>query len=152
VTDFDKIFEGLDYPGKRQPLLRQQPAPSRPDVAAWDAHPRTYKVKGVDTEFFTIQHVALAVNRLARTIRHWEKTGKIPPATFRAPKPYNGSAVKEIGDRLYTRGQVEAIVAAATQYGVLSGSAPTPAFTAQVTRAWLQLQTKPHTPHPTSQT
>lgn len=139
MTDFDKIFEGLDYPGKRKPVLREQAKPVK-EVAAWDAKPRRYKVKGVDTEFFTVQHLAQAVNRTSRTIRHWENSGVIPPATFRSTKPHKGSAVKDRGDRLYTREQIQAIVAAAVEFGVLEGSAPSPQFTAKIKHAWLQLQ------------
>lgn len=127
-----------DYPGKREPLNRNVPAPKVHEVT-WDASPRTYPVKGVKTEFFTVGHLALAVNRTARTVRYWERNGILPPATFRAPKPQKG-AVKQVGDRLYSRAQIEAVVAVATAEGVLGGKAPTPVFTAQVRRAWLALQ------------
>lgn len=130
-----------DFPGKREPINRSAPLPST-RVTLWDASPRSYKIKGVPTEFFTVGHLALAVNRTARTVRYWERNGILPDATFRAPKPQKGSQVKQVGDRLYSRAQIEAVVRIATEEGVLGGKAPTPSFTAKVRRAWLALQSR----------
>jgi len=137
---FNDLHERVrDFPGKREPVNRATPKP-QPIEVTWDASPRSYKVQGVDTEFFTVGHLALAVNRTSRTVRYWERHGILPPATFRAPKPQKGSQVKPVGDRLYSRAQIEAVVAVATEEGVLGGKAPTPSFTAKVRRAWLALQ------------
>ena len=134
---FNDLSERVrDYPGRREPVNRK--APSKPENV-WDASPRSYKVKGVPTEFFTVGHLAAAVNRTARTVRYWERHEILPPATFRAPKPHKGS-VKQVGDRLYSREQIEAVVAVAKEEGVLAGKAPKPSFTAKVRRAWLTLQ------------
>jgi hypothetical protein len=136
---FDDLTERVrDYPGKREPVNRSIPRPVVKETT-WDASPRHYKVQGIDTEFFTVGHMALAVNRSARTVRYWERHKILPPATFRAPKPQKG-AVKQVGDRLYSRAQIEAVVAVAAEEGVLGGKAPTPSFTAKVHRAWLALQ------------
>jgi hypothetical protein len=142
VSDPFAAFKDLherarDFPGKREPVNRTKAPEPKPNL--WDVGPRSYKVKGVDTEFFTVGHLALAVNRTARTVRYWERQAIIPPATFRAPKPHKGS-VKQVGDRLYSRAQIEAIVAVAKEEGVLDGKAPKPSFTAKVRRAWLTLQ------------
>lgn len=152
----DRFFDDLsepgkpppekDYPGKREPLLRQQQsAKTGPkDIEAWDMRPRTYKFRGVDVEFFTIQHVARALNRSARSIRDWEKAEIIPPATYRSPTPRRGSDVKAVGDRLWTRAQVEAMVRAAQEEGILDGKAPTKTFTRKVIAAFLALQEHPN--------
>jgi len=133
------MFEDLrDYPGKRKPVLRDPPKPTV-SVNAWDAHPRHYFVKGVKVEFFTVGHVALALGRTSRTIRWWEGKEVIPPATFRAAAPRK-SKVKEAGDRLWTREQVEVMIRIAQEEGVLDGKAPTPAFTRKLVAAFLALQ------------
>lgn len=143
----DALFQDLrDYPGKRPPALRQQPAKGRsgpPELDAWDDHPRILKLNGVDTEFFTIRHVALALGRSPRTIRTWEAKEIIPPATFRAAKPHS-SKIKQVGDRLWTRAQVEAMVRVARDEGVLKGWAPSRKFTARLIQEFLALQQLPH--------
>jgi len=141
----DDLFKDLrDYPGKRKPVLRDQPKKATHggprELRAWDENPRLYFVGGVQREFFTIRHVALALNRAPRTIRYWERQKIIPPATFRSSAPRRGSSVKEEGDRLWTREQVEAMVAAAREEGVLDGKPPTRAFTLKVARAFLAQQ------------
>jgi len=127
-----------DFPGKREPVNRKQKV-EEPKHNEWDVAPRSYKVKGVATEFFTVGHLALAVNRSARTVRYWEREKILPPATFRAPKPNKG-VLKQVGDRLYSRAQIEAVVKVAQEEGVLDGKAPKPSFTAKIQRAWLALQ------------
>ena len=139
MSDPLAAFEDLkDWPGKRPPANRSAP-PERPEVDPWDAKPRSYKVQGVDTIFYTVGDLAVAVNRTARTIRHWERIGVIPPATFRSPRPHK-SPLKEAGDRLYSHAQVLVVIAAAEATGVLNGKAPTPAFTAQIIKGWVALQ------------
>lgn len=134
-------FEDLkDWPGKRLPANRVAPPEHAvPDIEPWDAKPRTYKVKGEDTEFFTVSDLAAAVGRTARTIRHWESIGVIPKATFRSPKPHR-SALKEVGDRLYSHAQIDVVIAAAKAEGVLDGKPPSKAFTSRIIRGWLALQ------------
>ena len=143
----DKLFEDLrDFPGKRAPLLRQQ-APksvSGPQpLEEWDDHPRLLMHQGVETEFFTIRHVALALHRSVRTIRTWERREAIPPATFRSTRPRN-STLKHVGDRLWTRAQVEAMVRIAREEHVLDGLPPGPRFTAKLVQAFLALQEHTH--------
>jgi hypothetical protein len=137
-ASFNDLAERVrDFPGKRLPVNRDKtPEPKHNE---WDASPRSYKVAGVDTEFFTVGHMALAVNRTPRTIRYWEREKILPPATFRAPKPNKG-ALKQVGDRLYSRAQIEAVVIIAKAEGILDGKAPKPSFTAKVRQAWLNIQ------------
>jgi DNA-binding transcriptional MerR regulator len=143
----DSLFGDLqpvrDYPGKRRPIGRDQPKKARSgpqELAAWDDHPRKLMFNGVETEFFTIRHVALALDRSTRTIRTWERREVIPPATFRASPPIKGSVVKQTGDRLWTRAQVEAMVRVAREERVLDGLPPGPQFTAKLVQAFLALQ------------
>jgi hypothetical protein len=126
-----------DFPGKRLPVNRTKP--EEPKHNDWDASPRRYPVKGVMTEFFTVGHLALAVHRTARTVRYWEREKILPPATFRAPKPNKG-ALKQVGDRLYSRAQIEAVVAVAKEEGVLDGKPPRASFTAKVRQRWVNIQ------------
>lgn len=145
----DDLFGDLtqDYPGKRVPVLRQQAPKSKggpQELEAWDDHPRKLHLAGVETEFFTIRHVALALNRSTRTIRTWERNEVIPPATFRAAKPHKGSGVKTKGDRLWTRAQVLAMVRIAREERVLDGFPPGPRFTAKLVQAFLALQQHPN--------
>lgn len=138
--DIEGLFEDLrDYPGKKKPVLRDQPKPVSKAQEAWDAHPRHYFVNGVKQEFFTVGQVALALRRTSRTIRWWEGKEVIPPATFRAAAPKR-SKVKEVGDRLWTRAQVEVMIRVAQEEGVLDGKAPAPAFTRKLVSAFLALQ------------
>lgn len=142
MSDPFAVFNDLsdrvrDFPGRREPVNRKvEPEPKHNE---WDTAPRSYKVGGIPTEFFTVGHMALAVNRTSRTVRYWERHGILPPATFRAPKPQKG-ALKQVGDRLYSRAQIEAVVAVAKEEGVLGGKAPKASFTTKVRKAWLALQ------------
>lgn len=136
-TDPLAAFEDLkDWPGKRPPVNRTAP---EPEGEQWDGRPRSYKVNGVDTPFYTIGDLAVAVNRTPRTIRHWERIGVIPPATFRSQKPHK-SALKAVGDRLYSHAQVLVVIAAAAATGVLDGKPPTPDFTTRIVKGWVALQ------------
>jgi len=147
--DEDRIagfFNDLhDYPGKRRPVMRdvQIKRGGPQELVAWDDHPRMLRFQGELTEFFTIRNVALALNRSARTIRHWEAEEIIPPPTFRSAKP-SSSALKHVGDRLWTRAQVEAMVRIAGEERVLDGLPPGPGFTAKLVRAFLALQEHPN--------
>jgi hypothetical protein len=143
----DVAEPGPDYPGKRKPVLRQPEVKAMggpQELEAWDDHPRVLYLAGVETEFFTIRHVALALGRSTRTIRTWERKEVIPPATFRAAKPHKGSQVKTKGDRLWTRPQVEAMVRIAREERILNGHPPGPQFTAKLVRAFLALQQQPN--------
>jgi hypothetical protein len=80
--------------------------------------PRQYLIKGVLEDFFTTGQLASALGRQAVTIRKWEREGIIPKPTHKV--------IGEGGDprgnrRLYTREQVEGIVAIAREEGLLKG-------------------------------
>lgn len=100
------------FPGSRTPRSAPEPAvtgaPSLPDASeGWDANPTIMSLNGVETEFFTIGALAHALNRQVVTIRKWERLGFLPKATYRT------SGGRK--DRLYTRAQVEGLVALAVE-------------------------------------
>lgn len=87
--------------------------PAEPVLADW-GKPITYKVNGIDTEFYTVGQVAKALNRSPVTIRKWERLGWIPIAAFRSP-----ARQKVKSHRLYTRAQLEAMVRIAWEEGLM---------------------------------
>lgn len=105
------------YPGSKRKIDRTDDEPSKTDADGWDDKPRIYKKNGVDTEFFTVGHLALAMNRKPLTIRQWERKGIIPKSTYqRAGR--NGS--QHGRRRLYTRAQIEGMMHIAGEEGLLS--------------------------------
>jgi hypothetical protein len=105
------------YPGSKRKIDRTAPKPSKATQVGWDAKPRTYKINGVDTEFFTVGHLAMAMNRKPLTIRQWERKGIIPKSTYqRAGR--NGS--QHGRRRLYTRPQIEGMIQIADEEGLLT--------------------------------
>lgn len=117
---FDEEVEALAedyYPGSKRKIENGPDTPSKADPDGWDAKPRVYKKNGVDTEFFTIGHLAIAMNRKPLTIRQWERKGIIPKSTYqRAGR--NGS--QHGRRRLYTRAQIEGMIKIAHEEGLLS--------------------------------
>lgn len=122
------------YPGTKRRIPEQPkptPAPTAP-AKAWDRNPKTLKVNGVEKEFFTIGALAEAINRRPVTIRSWEMKGIIPLARYRT----SGKTKK----RLYSRRQVEGIVALCAKHGILEFAARPDsipgAFTDDVIALW----------------
>ena len=118
------------YPGSKRRIRDHRPSPSKaqehpwtrpksqtpPDLRAWDARPKILRVKGIETEFFTIGQVAKALNRSKSTVRDWIRNGILPQACFRTP-PTEHHWGK--GIRLWTRAQVEGIQRIAEEEGIL---------------------------------
>jgi hypothetical protein len=139
VSDFaEDLFGDLApedeyYPGsKRKRSVRVTP-PSEPDTEKpWDRSPRVLTVKGVETEFFTVGALAEAINRRPVTIRSWEQKGIIPKARYRTGG--------EMPRRLYTRAQVEGMIALCAKHRILHFAARPDAipqaFTADVIELW----------------
>lgn len=117
---FDEEVEALAedyYPGSKRKIDRNDPESAKADPDGWDANPRMYKKNGVDTEFFTVGHLAAAMNRKPLTIRQWERKGIIPKSTYqRAGR--NGS--QHGRRRLYTRPQIEGMIQIAGEEGLLT--------------------------------
>lgn len=140
-----EAFSDLRYPGGIAPRRNVEMA-EKPEAVdtEWDAKPKIIKRKGVDTEFFTIGDVAKAMGRKQVTIRSWEDKGWLPKTWLRTAKPKRATleGKKHVGRRLYTREQVEVIIAAANKTGVLSTSVSDPdwkQFTKLVSEGWREI-------------
>lgn len=132
-------------PGKREPVNRSSTTPSRDDPLPWDERSTSFKYKGVDTEFFTISNLSLALQRAPVTIRAWENRGLLPKSPYRSPKPRRetipGRSPK--GKRLWTREQIEGILRIAREENViLNGKSPNQRFANRVTQLFTQLLEK----------
>jgi hypothetical protein len=123
-----KAFEGLDrIPGSKKPRRDSTPVADKRRKQAmgesngWDENPTIKTLKGVETEFFTVGALALALDKKVVTIRLWEKKGYIPGAPYRLrSKTLNGKKVE--GNRAYTRAQIEICIQEFATRGLL-GSA-----------------------------
>lgn len=143
--ELDKLFDDLRYPGSRR--LRPEPSVAAKTQSAegeaWDSRPHIKTLKGKETEFFTIEALCKAFGGKAPvTVRLWMRKGYIPSATYRLPDvERNGRVIK--GRRLFTRGQVEALVRIAKQHDILHAKRVEwkqhPTFGTEVAEAWLQL-------------
>lgn len=107
------------FPGSTRPIVRHQNRPEEKTHKThidgdWDDKPRIYVVNGEKREFFTVGHLAVALQRRPVTIRKWEKEGWVPKPTFRVP-----SADPRGARRLYTREQVEGMIRIAAEEGIL---------------------------------
>jgi hypothetical protein len=127
-ADILKAFEGLDrVPGSKQKRKDTTATADKRrkqimgESNGWDENPIIRKIKGVDTELFTISALALALDKKIVTIRLWEKKGYIPAAPYRLrSKELNGKKV--LGNRVYTRSLIEIAIEEFTRRGLL-GSA-----------------------------
>ena len=142
-TTIEDRFSDLDYPGKRKPANRgRNGAP--PEVNHWDAKPVYYKFPGQaeKQEFFTISHLAAALNYSVQSIRAWEAQGLLPRSGIRGPRTVRPVAAgrSDKGKRLWTRAQIEGIVRVAQQHKVIiNKEPPTAAFAADVARLFEEL-------------
>lgn len=137
-----KRFDDLDYPGRRKPVNRDKPPPPPNDTEVWDARPVTYLINGEKREFFMISHLAAALGYSVQSIRSWEQDHLLPRTPYRSPntrgKPQAAGSRK--GRRLWTREQVEGIVALAKKHQViLNRKPPTTAFARDVARLFREL-------------
>jgi len=137
-------FSDLNWPGKRVPVNRTDSPPER-DTSEWDEKPIRYVVKGVETEFFTISHLAGALNRSVVTIRSWENKGFMPRTPYSSPRPRGGSlpGTTPKGKRLWTRDQILGILQIATEeHVILNGKPPTKRFYERVVTLYKTLLEK----------
>ena len=130
-------FEDLHqpYPGRRQPVNRGAKKQAAVDTQVWDAHPGSFKVDGVEQEFFYIRHLALALGYSVQSIRAWEAAGLMPRPGHRSPRPKGKpqAAGQHKGRRLWTREQIECILRVAKKHKViLNRKPPTRAFAIEV--------------------
>jgi hypothetical protein len=134
-------FADLDYPGRRKPVNRVPVSP--PEPAAWDAKPVYYKVGGEKREFFSISHLAKALDYSVQSIRAWENMNLLPRSPYRSPRTKRPVAAGKSnkGRRLWTRAQIEAILRLAKKHKVIfNKTPPTAAFANEVARAFYELQ------------
>lgn len=120
-TDIEREFAELRerfYPGSRQVRravadAEAPPEPEQPkdDNPRWDRAPQTHYINSRPVEMFTIGALAEALHRRPVTLRTWETKGYLPKATFRT----RGDKSR----RLYTRAQVEGLVAIALEEGLI---------------------------------
>jgi hypothetical protein len=140
VSDLPAEFSGLDYPGRTKPKNRAQPAakPSA-DINVWDARPAYYVIGDRKQEFFLISHLAQALGYSVQSIRAWEAQRLLPRSPYRSPKTRGmvAGGRSNKGRRLWTREQIEAILAAAKRHKViLNREPPSEAFYRDVQKAF----------------
>ena len=135
LAAFNDIIPGKR--ARRADVLKEQAPPAGDE---WDRKPIFKRLNGVTTEFFTIGHLATALNRRPVTIRSWEDKKILPMSRYRdrAPKGEQVPGKKAAGKRLYTRQQIEVVIAAAQESGVMASSrdANWPLFTRRVVDGW----------------
>jgi hypothetical protein len=137
-------FSDLDYPGRKKPVNRDGTSKTKGQEASdtndWDAKPAYYLVDGEKREFFTISHLAKALDYSVQSIRAWEAQGLLARTPYRSPRtkaPVAGGRSNK-GKRLWTREQVEGIVRIAKEHRVIfpdrhgEKHPPTPAFAREV--------------------
>jgi hypothetical protein len=106
----------------------------------WDAHPLKVWIKGVEYEMFRVGALAKALERDSVTIRAWMRKGWLPRNSYQT-NPVVGSR-GNAGRRLWTRAQIEGIVAIAQEEGLLPVQWPVAVspretnFTPRVIAAW----------------
>ena len=90
------------------------------------AKPKTYVINNVELEMFTIGDLAQRLDRQRQTLRKWEKQGLIPQAIYRSGA----------NRRLYTKNQIDAIVACVEKFQIKQGQPIPKAFSEEVTAAF----------------
>lgn len=137
------VLAGLpDYPGKRMPVNRGNSAKPEDD---WSARPTQYPFNGTMRDFYTIAHLAQALDKSPVTIRWWEKRGVLPSSALRSPRPKRApiTGTQPRGRRLWTREQIEGILRIAKEeHCILNGDPPTLRFTKRITQLFTKLHTQ----------
>lgn len=147
MSDPLKAFEELNYPGRRKPVNRQPPKSASSDTPVWDSRPATYIVPvpgggSEKREFFYIGALAKALGYSVQSIRAWEAQGLLPNSPYRSPRtarPVAGGRSNK-GKRIWTRKQIEGILALAQKHRViLNREPPTKGFATDVAKLFNQL-------------
>ena len=129
-----------DVPGKREPVGRRlEEAKQAAAPEMWDDKPSYYVVRGEEREFFTISNLAQALGYSVQSIRAWEAAGLLPKSPYRSARtrgPVAGGKSNK-GRRLWTRAQIEAVLAAArNNQCILNREPPNAEFYAEVKAAF----------------
>lgn len=138
---------GSEYwPGSKQKRnVKAAPEPKRAP-ADWSVHgkTKTIKVHGVPTEveFFNLEALRIGLDRPAVTIRNWIANEYIPEAIYRMPRRMVRGK-EQLGQRLYTRAQVEAILRVFEEHGIrencrVDWNRHHPAVATEIAMAWLE--------------
>lgn len=112
-------MDGNDtYPGSSQPLRSaQRRLEAMAGAEGWDSdmYRQRLEYRGEMTDFFTIGALAVALRREPGTLRDWEEMGYLP----RAPRRTESDAPTTHGRRrLYTRVEIEGLMALAEEEGL----------------------------------
>lgn len=151
LDDFERLFgkqQDEFYPGSKRKRRESPEARQERKVAerrqarqdeSWDAHPVEVWIGATRYEMFRIGALAKALNRDSNTIRAWIRKGWLPRNSYQTP-PVVGSR-GDAGRRLFTRAQIEGIVAIAKEEGLMEwrDRPPKPVdtnFTRRVITAW----------------
>lgn len=126
VLDF---FDDLpDFPGGRAP--KNRPTKARvivdPDDPFNGVQAKIIMVHGAKRQFYTVGNAAKVLGRTAQTLRQWERKGWIPSPTYRTANA-SGSGLlnpKSKGYRLYSREQVEIMLAGLQENNLLGDRTP----------------------------
>lgn len=142
-TKLPEEFADLDYPGRTKPKNRKpKKEKTSPDDASWDSHPTHYVIGGEKREFFLISHLAQALGYSVQSIRAWEAQRLLPRSPYRSPRtkrPVAGGRSNK-GRRLWTREQIEAILAAAKRNKcILNREPPNEGFYREVADAFARI-------------
>lgn len=144
AAKMDAVFGNVAESVSSVSRWREQATPP-PEVKSWDRNPVVLKRKGVVEEYFDVAAMGEALGRRGVTIRSWEEKGFLPKAWYRTkpPRPFKNTGKVIAGRRLYTRQQIEAVIAAAKVSRVYdpadSRIADWPEFTRLVRAAWSAL-------------
>lgn len=87
---------------------------------------KTYVIDGKELEMFTIGELAFRLDRQRQTLRKWENNGIIPQAIYRSGA----------NRRLYTKGQIEAIVDCVNKHQIKQGQPIPLQFKEEVKKAF----------------
>lgn len=87
---------------------------------------KIYVIEGKELEMFTIGELAQRLDRQRQTLRKWENNGIIPQATYRSGA----------NRRLYTKNQIEAIVACVEKHQIKQGQPIPKEFKKEVKEAF----------------
>ena len=147
MTDFiDQVFAQLDeyYPNSKR-KRREVEVPAVVSAKAWDYRPTIKTLpNGKDIEMFTVNALAIALNRPVATLRLWMQEGHLPAAPYRLPVKLDKNGKERPGRRLYSKQMIEAAVEIFQRAGFLHTSrvewALNQQITADLAEAWSQIR------------
>ena len=136
---------GEYYPNSKRKRRPAAPVEEVASAGVWDSRPFHKTLpNGKTIEMFTINALAVALNRPLATLRLWLKEGHLPSAPYRLPAKQDKNGKERPGRRLYSRRMIEAAVEIFTRFGVLNTSRVEWTLHQQITtdlaEAWSQIR------------